>query len=1447
VAAPLAGAGPAWAAVPPAPAPGRLVIPLSGTPSASATDSTHRITWVAQSGAGTVAVIDDTTGFVLAEVPVGTGPDGVAVDPVTDTVYVSNGGSGTVSVINGATDKVTATVNVGTSPGGIAVDVTTDTIFVANSGNGTVSVISGATHAVTATPTVGTTPTGVAVNAATAQVYVTNAGSGNVSFLSATSDTVTKTVSVGSGPGGVAVNSGTNDVYVANKTDGTLSVVYGTTGVVTGSDKVGSAPVAVGFDETTGDVLVVNSGDGTMSVLAGTGPAVTSTLGVDTSPTAVSIDSASDAAYVASSGALTVIGLAATLRSTVKFPGAVGPIDVDSATGNVLALEKATAQLVLLSGPGLATQTKIPDAQGPVDVASDPATGLAYVGNYKDSTVWVVNEASPGSAPTSITVTPAVHPTAVAVNSLTDTIYVADGSGNLSVIDGASGTVVQTVVTGRAPVDVTVDPATGAVFVASSSAVWKFTGSPLAESGKVTLPATPSGITFDATDGLVDVVTPLVEGVTEVNPSTMATTVESVPAVLAASTVVAADVSGLTYVAGASSGALWAVREGTSTLAATEPVADPTGLGVDTTNGAVYAASPGGVKTSTLTILGGPVAPAPVVLTAKPGNHQVMLSWAALTGAETGGSPITGYAAAEFAAGATTATAEVTLAQGATSTTFTNLVNGTQLYFEVAAVNAIGPGSPAVTLTEVPATLPDAPKGVTAVAGNQQASVSWTAPVADGGDPVTSYVVTPFVGGSPKANLAATVSGTPPATATIITGLTNGTTYTFEVAAVTLAGQGPYSAASKGVIPATLPSASGAISAIGGNASAQVSWAAPANGGLPISAYLIVPYEGGSAVTGLEVDVRGSPPPTQTTVTGLTNGAFYNFTVTASNALGAGPESRHSVTVSPGTVPAAPAGVTAVAGNATADVSWSAPAVDGGRAITSYIVTPFVGSTPQSGLAVTVTGSGTSPPATQATVTGLTNGTVYTFEIAAGNALGSGPESLPSAGVTPATIPSAPTGVRAAPGTAQATVNWKAPDNGGLPITSYRVTPLLAAAPQHALTVTVTAHGGSVPTTAVVTDLVDGTSYTFEVSAANSLGSGPAVGASTAVVPSAPPSPPLDVQVTEGAGRATVRWSKSVSDGGLALVSYVVTPIVNGSPDSHLDVTVPARATTLQAVFRGLVNGTSYSFSVVARTSAHSSAPGYSGAVVPVGGFWLVTPAGRVVGIGTRSLGSVQHLAGGDRVAAIVALHQGIGYDVVTAHGQVSCYGAAHCYGTVSRPASPVVALLLTADQKGYLIVEANGTVHPYGDAKSQGSLAHGASATAIAGATMTPDGKGYLIVNSAGKVFAFGDAHSHGSLTKADGTAPARGIVMTPDGKGYYITQATGAIRRYGTIGYFGSFTSLGYQLDPAGLAIFPGSNGYIEVARDGVAFSLGPGGASYAPPTGQNLTATAGIALAA
>jgi len=263
------------------------------------------------------------------------------------------------------------------------------------------------------------------------------------------------------------------------------------------------------------------------------------------------------------------------------------------------------------------------------------------------------------------------------------------------------------------------------------------------------------------------------------------------------------------------------------------------------------------------------------------------------------------------------------------------------------------------------ATVPGAPTGVAATAGDGQATVTFTAPASNGGSAITGYTVTSIPGG-----FTATGSGSP----ITVTGLSNGVAYTFTVTATNSVGTSASSAPSSAVTPRAAQTITFA------NPGAQVFGTSPtltatSSSGLPVSftssTTAVCTITGGGAlsfVTAGACTINADQAGDATTLPAPT--VSQTFTVNA-------------------VVPGAPTGVAATAGDGQATVTFTAPASNGGSAITGYTVTSIPGG-------FTATGSG-SP----ITVTGLSNGVAYTFTVTATNSVGTGAASAASNSVTP--------------------------------------------------------------------------------------------------------------------------------------------------------------------------------------------------------------------------------------------------------------------------------------------------------------------------------------------------------------------------------------------------------------------------------------------------------------
>jgi gliding motility-associated-like protein len=382
----------------------------------------------------------------------------------------------------------------------------------------------------------------------------------------------------------------------------------------------------------------------------------------------------------------------------------------------------------------------------------------------------------------------------------------------------------------------------------------------------------------------------------------------------------------------------------------------------------------------------------PITINAQTVPGAPTIGWATATGATSatvsftaptnnGGSPILRYVATSSPGGIT----GIFTGAGSGTITLNGLISDTPYNFTITAVNAVGSSIPSeVSNWVVPVRGPNAPTNVVAVAGNEQASISFTPPTDDGGTPIFHYTVV-----SNPGNISVTDTNSP----IIVTGLTNGTAYTFVVSAEnSMGGQGTPSAPSNSVTPGTPDAPTIGTATATGFTTATVAFTAPSNnGGSAITSYAVT-----SSPAGGEGTFTGAGSGT-ISVSNLTAGTTYTFTVKARNINGASNASAASNQIRTpiyNTVPDAPTIGTATAtGPTTATVAFTAPINNGGSAITRYVVT----SSPAGGEgSKEETGAGSGTIA----IRNLTHNTNYTFSVKAVNGIGSSNASAASNQIT---------------------------------------------------------------------------------------------------------------------------------------------------------------------------------------------------------------------------------------------------------------------------------------------------------------------------------------------------------------------------------------------------------------------------------------------------------------
>jgi hypothetical protein len=475
----------------------------------------------------------------------------------------------------------------------------------------------------------------------------------------------------------------------------------------------------------------------------------------------------------------------------------------------------------------------------------------------------------------------------------------------------------------------------------------------------------------------------------------------------------------------------------------------------------------------------------PSISSTTPENGKVSLSWSV----SKGGHPITSYKI--YVYNSNNEIEDTIPIQDIQTTSYTiqGLSNNVNYRFKVVSVIH---GEKELSSEEVfstpsiQATAPSAPQIFSAMAGNKEVTLEWSAPSDNGGSLITSYKI--YVYDSNGQELTnKNVSGIA-TLSTTVSGLDNGTTYTFKVSAFNETNESEKSQPVS-YTPFSAPSAPTITSAESGNVSVLLRWSAPSdNGGYPITSYNVYVYSStGSLLNTIQIT---NIQTTSTTVSGLTNGTTYKFKVSAVNQIDQ--TYSNEVSSTPATRPSAPQITSAAPGNASVLLQWSDPSNNGGSTITSYKI--YVYSSTDVSLN-TITGIATR----SRSVTGLTNETTYKFKVSAVNSKG---ESLQSDSVSsmPGVSPSAPTITSATAGIYSASLAWSAPSNvGSSAISSYKLYVYLDGVQLLSKTVS-----GITNTSYTLQNLLyNAGNYTFKVSAINGAGEGSLSSASSNVQPTA--------------------------------------------------------------------------------------------------------------------------------------------------------------------------------------------------------------------------------------------------------------------------------------------------------------------------------------------------------
>lgn len=333
----------------------------------------------------------------------------------------------------------------------------------------------------------------IAVDNQTGYLYATNGGTSNVSVVSTVTNRVTGTIPVGPGPFGIAFDWVNGNFYTTNLVGHNVTVFSASLNHTLANINVGTTPAAIVYDGLSHQVFVANYGSANVSVISATSKSLVATVAVGRNPNAFAIDTIDDYVDVLNStgtfGGVTVIAAASnTVHNFDRVGSAPSSLAFDSANQKLFVSNGGSNNLSIIQQPAGTVLGSTPIGHGSVQYATayDPVNHDVYATSQNGG---------PG------------------------------GTGNITVVNGATDKSVANITTSDFPIGVVVASSGDAYIVDQGSAYIEANITVLNESNNVPVASvplfvSPSGATYDPAEKSVDVVDNGGSGVYRVDATT---------------------------------------------------------------------------------------------------------------------------------------------------------------------------------------------------------------------------------------------------------------------------------------------------------------------------------------------------------------------------------------------------------------------------------------------------------------------------------------------------------------------------------------------------------------------------------------------------------------------------------------------------------------------------------------------------------------------------------------------------------------------------------------------------------------------------------------------------------------------------------------------------------------------------------------------------------------